>query len=295
MKFYYNIQNPIVLSRLNLRKNCIPTPILNDLKKRLKNIVFGGVYFGQEFCSDLAPQLSILKKMFNFCNKNRINFVYLTGPTGQKDIQKILKNLEFINKIGKKIEVVVNEWGILNIITTNYPNLVPVLGRLLIKNRRMAHFDQVPCTKSATSANLAKNILLNQKIALSRTNIDILEYANFLKKLKVNRIGLDLVRTGIDLNHIKDFKIDIYIPNAYITGGRLCKLAGAFEPQRAMYIMPSSCKQYCRDNKMIFEPNFDYRIFYKYNSIFLNYSDKYLIKFIYRNRNKINRIIYEYV
>jgi len=291
MKLYLNLHNTETLLKLKLLNELSLKPFYNLLKNCFKRIKLSGVYFGQEFCSELIPRSNDIKKTVNFCSKNKLDFVYVTGPTGQKDIWKIKKNLEFLNSTNKKVEVVINEWGILNIINKNFSNLVPVLGRLLVKNRRMAHFDSIPTPCLDSISTPKAKIIKNQKEILNKTNLNIKKYLNFLKKSNINRVGLDLVRTGLDLKHIKKIKIDIYSPDAYITGGRICRLAGIFEPKRSKNITNRHCKRYCIRNELTFTPSFDGRIFYKYNSIFIKNEFITIKNFIINNINFIDRVI----
>lgn len=295
MNLYFNLEDIEAFLELKSGAPCINNSLHNLLISRFRNIKFSGVYFGQEFCSEMIPRLDDIKNVDYFCSLNNFDFVYVTGPTGQKDIKKIKKNLEYINKRNKKTEVVINEWGILKIINMEFHNLIPVLGRLLIKNRRMAHFDSIPRPSSHDIDTLIDKIELTQLGVLSKTNLNVKEYVDFLKDFNISRVCLDIVRTGLNLKHIKDFKIDIYASYAYITGGRLCRLAGIFEPERKRYVLShESCRKYCKIHAIEFMPNFDKRIFYKYNSIFVKHDQNRIIEIINDNKKLIDRVILEY-
>ena len=100
-------------------------------------IIFGLFLFGCNETQRKNPIINANEKLVNKSNEKSINNDTLNDSKildankaacvykvialfKQKDINKIKKNLEFLDRINKKIEVVINEWGILSLINENF-------------------------------------------------------------------------------------------------------------------------------------------------------------------------------
>lgn len=90
----------------------------------------GEVRFGSEFCEYNIPSTKAIEKAYELANHEGKEFVYVTPRVSNKSLEKIRKQLAFLNGV-EKISIVVNDFGVLNILK-NYPNLKPHLGRQLI-------------------------------------------------------------------------------------------------------------------------------------------------------------------
>ncbi len=90
----------------------------------------GEVRFGSEFCEYNIPSIKAIEEAYALANHEGKEFVYVTPRVSNRSLEKIRKQLAFLNGV-EKISIVVNDFGVLNILK-NYPNLKPHLGRQLI-------------------------------------------------------------------------------------------------------------------------------------------------------------------
>ena len=84
-------------------------------------------YVGNEFCEFLLPSSEFLKAVLKTPNKN---FSLVIPPITSLSIEKIKHLIDEFVKTDFK-EVIVNDFGTLNIIHKEYSNLEPVIGRFL--------------------------------------------------------------------------------------------------------------------------------------------------------------------
>lgn len=189
------------------------------------------VYFGNEFCERLIPNKAQLKKVLDFTKEKKIRFTFVTPYVTDEGINKLKTLFSYLSKIDKGIEVIVNSYGVLNIV--NQFGLIPVLGRLLVKQK-----------KGPRILNLTKNLPSPALRRFKQTNItSIVE--KFLKQNNVKRIELDNALQGIDIS-LKELKASIYYPYVYVTTSRFCmtNLCEKSNQRGMLGIFP--CKKECQ-------------------------------------------------
>ena len=93
------------------------------------------IYFGNEFCQNLMPTVAALTRYYTWAKKKKKDFTFVTPYLTNDWLAKLKKLLAFLDSQGRT-EVVFNDWGVFKVIRDNFPNLQPVLGRLLTKQRR---------------------------------------------------------------------------------------------------------------------------------------------------------------
>lgn len=213
-----------------------------------QEIKFSRVYFGQEFCEYLIPTLDELSKAYYISQQLGWDFTYVTGYLTNQGIEKVRKNLGFLISKGKAIEVVVNDWGLLAVINREFSGLRPVLGRLLIKQKRLERFPfaSPPINMQGIDTSF-EEVARNQRGALRRLNLSIANYREELKRLGVERIEVDIVPQGVDVEpHSWHILISCYYPWAYVTGGRNCSTAAIDNSIREYVVIDELCLRPCQ-------------------------------------------------
>ena len=249
---YHNIPVPIMdilFGDVNFIEYYNHLIVLEHLQTYLsEGMEFSRLYFGQEFCEYLIPTLDELKKAYYFSMQLGWNFTYVTGYLTDKGIEKTKENLEFLARENRGIEVVVNDWGMLSIVNREFPQLQPVLGRMLIKQKRLARFanGRPPINMRGIDVSVDE-IAQNQKEALKDLNLSIGSYRKELKSLGIRRVELDIVPQGVNLNpRAWGFSFSCYYPWTYLTCGRNCSTAAVNDPVREYVVVDEPCSKPCR-------------------------------------------------
>ena len=241
-----------------------------------------GIYFGEEFCEYLTPSLKETKEIFLISQKAGKSFTFITTITSNKLIKFYLKIFDFLNQ-QYNCKVVVNDWGVLYALKHNFKNIKPVLGRLLMKNKRYIYKKISPDTEGLNIKDISE-INRGQLNAMRQTNFMIKEYQEFLKKYNIESIDIDLPPQGITLGNISGFSFGFYYPWGHLTNGRTC----TYSPNNRFYVSSTSCKKEClRENNSLIKSN-------QWNADLLKTANALLYRLnINEIPNFIRRVIYQ--
>jgi hypothetical protein len=219
---------------------------------------FSRLYFGTEFCERLIQQESQLGKVLSFAKKNDLDFTYVTPYATNLGLKIIEKNVLIISKELNNAEVVVNDWGVLKLIC-KYP-VKPVLGRLLSKQKR--------------DARILNLIGKSPKLMIAhfkKSNLELPIYQDFLNKRGINRVEIDNVFQGTDLDFSSlGLKASIYYPYIYVTTTRRCLINSCDSISKrdiiGIYPCNKECQKYTIELKHTIMPK---KIILKGNTQFL--------------------------
>ena len=208
------------------------------------------LYFGQEFCEHLIPSQDDVQKAFFFARQLGWDFTYVTGPVTDAGLDRVKANLEFLVAQDANCEVVANDWGVLSIVSRDYEGLEPVLGRLLIKQFRLARFTAPtkppPVNMAGITAPLDE-IRRNQVLAYCGLSLSNAAYRRRLADLGISRVDIDIVPQGVDLPEgAWGLDFSCYFPWGYVAGGRNCLTAATAQPGRGAVVVDGPCPRPCR-------------------------------------------------
>ncbi|MFC2062021.1 hypothetical protein ACFLUV_05865 [Elusimicrobiota bacterium] len=190
------------------------------------------IYFGNEFCQNLLPALSTLKKWYYYVKNQGKKFTFVTPFVTNTGLGKVQNLLSFLNR-HDNVEVVFNDWGVFRCIKQNFKNLDPVLGRLLTKQRRdpmmlkilscsqktRVIFDSDKKTKTIIFPKKVPNTLFEHYRA-SIINVPI--FQKYLLSQGINRVEIDNLVWDMNVKVNRKIKVSIYLPYGYITTSRMC-------------------------------------------------------------------------
>ena len=194
---------------------------------------YSRIYFGNEFCQNLIPAIEDIKKALDFTTETKMRFSFVTPYINDDGLDKISKLLSYIKTALPSSEVIINDWGILRRINREFPELEPVLGRLLTKQK-----------KGPRIMTIKKRVPNNTIEHFKQTNADSTATSDFLIKNRIHRIELDNLLQGISRPR-PVLSASLYIPFAYITTSRYCLTRMAFNDEKFTRSI-TGCKRECR-------------------------------------------------
>ena len=168
---------------------------------------FSRLYFGQEFCQNLIPSPDELEQAYYISKQLGWNFTYVTnGYLTEEGHDKIRANIEKMKEIRANLEVVVNDWGTLNIIHNEYPQLMGhmVLGRVLNKQTRLnlfSHAGQMPPVHMSSIDTPEKDIRLAQLNAFRDISLSNPDYLREVKNWGFTNVDLDMTPQAVSTFH----------------------------------------------------------------------------------------------
>lgn len=181
-----------------------------------------GVYFGEEFCEHLIPSAKEVMAVSEEVLRRGWDFYLVTGIMAPNTLRAYLKLLKHLDAMKGRIGVVFNDWGFLQVLRREYPNLDPVMGRMLFKNKRYIYNSAIP--DGFSNRDSRDRITRNQLKAMRETNLGIPAYKEFLQTLGVRKIDIDIPPQGLVLRGCAEFNLGVYFPWGYLTSGRTCPL-----------------------------------------------------------------------
>lgn len=191
---------------------------------------FERLYFGVEFCQRLIPPRTVLDKALRLTEA--IEFTLVTPYVTDAGLQRLKPLLSRLAEVRPEAEVVINDWGVCQLIKDRYPHFKMVLGRLLVKQKRGPRILSI-------MSELPQDALEHFR----RASADSTPVLNFLESLGIQRIELDNLLQGIVRK--KALPASLYYPYGYITTTRLC-LTNSCYRRRPSFRAIFPCKKDCR-------------------------------------------------
>jgi hypothetical protein len=222
----------------------------------------------------------------------------VTNP-GVESLEKLFTWLRD-NKIN--CEVIINDYGVLDLLNEKYRALLPVFGRLLTKQKRDPRILRLRKTKPEKN-KFFKNkdgyyVILSKKAPDSvisyykETNINVPIIRSFLKSYRMKRAEIDNLLQGIRLEIPKsDLSVSLYIPYGYITTTRLCS-ANPFRNIKSFSCKISFCRKECKKYDVRLKGKYVPKVIYKKgNTMF--FKNKKVPAQKELSRIGIDRIVYQ--
>lgn len=230
--------------------NYLKDNFIEKHKLMYKNI--SRIYVGNEFCHNLFPSkrmlIDIIKKANNEGLEVTICFTYVRECYIDK-IKSIINEIyNWCNENNKKIEIVINDWGMLKVVENKQDYLTLCLGVLLNKRKKDPRY-------------IYKNGY-NENKALIGDNSKI--FSEFLKDNNINRFEYE--SCGYKLNIAKG-NHTLHMPFYVTNTSQYCTLyAKCTRMNRGRQKLVMGCPMYCKD--YIFSYPKHLKMVGKYNSLF---------------------------
>jgi hypothetical protein len=202
------------------------------------------VYFGNEFCQKIIPSFDEVKKVRNYTRDRGLTFSLVTPYVTNYGIKKLNPLFKELNSQSDSCEVIVNDYGVLELIRQEYANLRPVLGRIMDKQDREPRYPQEQRTE------------LKNQSEKRATQFSVPAYNDYIKASGVRRIEFDYspVFKTIDLMQ-SGFKVSVYVPYGYITTGRICMIGSVHQPFGKKFLVNGKCTRECQQySALLYNP-----------------------------------------
>lgn len=265
----------------------------NEIEAELQNVFFQEwtdlfgemvqphrIYFGSEFCQYRLVSLAAVKKALNYSWDNGFEFTFVTPFTHNDKFLQLVKVLSYLDQMvqssGKKIEVVVNDWGVYHHIQTHFPHLDVVIGRLLnktIRDPRVAHYyDDERAPERARKF-------------FKETGLFSSWFAKFLENGNVVGVEFDQLIQGNDLS-VKEWEASLFVsfhfPFGCVASGSACMVGFMETEKESKFRGDPKCKQQCQ--LYVFElknrqhTDMQHRVFQKGTTVFYAHNSELVKK-----------------
>ncbi len=261
---FSSVQNCFVAENIDdyqlFLENSVQTYLNTKLKRSnleaLFSLVnFSRVYIGNQYCHNLFPCKEQLIKLMDKAIieglEITVAFTYIRENMIDKTREQVQSIYNWCVKNDKIVEIIVNDWGMLDILLDKKDRLVPVLGVLLNKRKK--------------DPRTARKIgIENYTSFLEENNLNAPHFCQFLRSRGINRIEYE--SHGIP-NKYAQAKASLVFPYYQTNTSQYCPLyAQCVHLNRNFQEFITDCPKYCRNFVMTFPKNVN--AVGRYNSIF---------------------------
>lgn len=259
------------------KKNFLENHML--FKKNIERL-----YIGNEFCHNLFPCLDNLIKMLEKAKEESLNvtlcFTYIRECYIQKTKDIIEKVYNWCKINNFKIEIVVNDWGMLKLLKDKENYFTLCLGNLLNKRKKDPRY-------------IYKNGYEKNKELLSLNSLNNKKFREFLKDNNIERYEYESCNYKIAM---PEGKHSLHFPFYMTNSSQYCPLyAMCTTMNRGNQKLVKSCPKYCRDYVFLYPKHL--KMIGKYNSLFAFddtlLKDKEILE--YYINNNINRLVLNFL
>lgn len=249
------------------------------------------LYFGSEFCEYRLPNASVIHDFLELCQKDDIIPVFVTPPSCEYGIALLKEDLHYLKEAVDHCEIVVNDFGVLELIHSICPNFEIIFGRILDKTSHDSRilFQNMEAYYGTDGLKFARTPGIISDLTTQALN-----------KYNIVRYEFDLPKVGLEVN--KELKCSLYWPYQYMTTGRVCMFRAVQYNGRDKFLVGNEkCAELCSNIQAEFrkpvngfiaengEKINDMFLFQRGNTLFyLNTSDNFL-----ENNSIFDRLIFQ--
>jgi hypothetical protein len=211
------------------------------------------IYWGVEFCQNLIPTLADTEKILGFTRENGLKFTLVTPFVTEYGLKKLNQIFLWFTKRKVACEVVINDWGVLQLLVSSYHNFFELsLGRLLTRQQRDPTMAQIleKQNPKATKTKDGKIVIIAHQVPKERYHKGMkTSYVNshlvqtFLAKLGIKRVELNNLIQGVNLDAIK-LRKSIYTPFVNISTTRFCPMESRIQKTFRINVCRKECQRY---------------------------------------------------
>jgi len=250
------------------------------------------IYFGNEFCENLIPDLQSVQEVFSWAGTSNVGFTFVTPFVTNSGLNLLENILSFLDS-QRGCEVVFNDWGVCRQLKNRFKNLIPVAGRLLTKQRRDPRMLNIFESKrdfieKKSPDGTKRKILIRKPVPAGLFEhyqgsvVNVPAFQEYLSSNGIKMVEIDNLVWKMRVDLPERIGVSIYLPYGYISTSRMCgKLTLTYK----------ACGQECR--KYYFEltdPSLPVPIYGIGNSVF--YRSK-TPSAAYLKRMGVTRVVYQ--
>lgn len=220
---------------------------------------FTRLYFGVEFCERLLPTRAGLAAAIETVRERDLDFTFMTPFVTNQGLDLLERLLPVLAGSLPEAEVVVNDWGVLQLLRSEYPDCKPVLGRLLNKSKRGPRI-----------MNILDRVPAETKNYFQGSNLDAPAAVRFLRKQGIERVEFDNLLQGLALEGSDpELHKSLYLPFAVISATRFCLTANCDDPLKTDAIGIFPCSKQCLDYSFnLYNPVMNLPLIRRGNAVF---------------------------
>ncbi|MBQ3574485.1 MAG: hypothetical protein IJA26_02360, partial [Clostridia bacterium] len=201
-----------------------------------ENTTIERLYIGSEHCFHLFPDEKMLAAIICKANVESIRLSFATSIVHQAQLSTAIRRLDTIAALYPRAEIIVNDWGMLNVLKDFRESLTPVFGTLINRFRRDARLEW--------KAGMRENVSL-----LSENALNDVPFMEFLLSLGVQRFEYACSPEM----QLPEGKKSLHFPFYPTNTSAFCPLKAYIESgSRGKQRETHACPAYCENNAFLY-------------------------------------------
>ncbi len=244
------------------------------------------VYVGDEFCLHRLVDVETLDAFTRLAEARSWAVTLLTPPATDEGLEMCAPLFDRLDDQRLEAEVVVNDWGTLQLLRARHPSLRLSLGRLLNKG-----FKDPRLPDPAAFARMSEEA----EALLNRSTFDSPRFQGEMVRLHVSRFERDLLPHGAPRWNVPHgLATSVYVPFGYVSMGRVCWLASFERSPATKFSLADTCGRSCRDASLcLTDAKSNLKLLQEGNAIFYRYPASLLSSFLTWTKGREVRCVYQ--
>lgn len=213
------------------------------------------LYIGNEFCHNLFPEVKLLMNMMEKAKKEELQitlcFTYMRDCYIEKTKEVLDKVYNWCNQNNTKVEIIINDYGMLELTQNKTDYFKLLLGVLLNKRKKDPRY-------------IYKNGYIDNKELIAQNSLNSSIFNKFLKRYKIGRYEYE--NCGYQIS-IAEGCHSMHIPFYVTNTSQYCPLyAMCTSMDRGNQKLVINCPKYCKDYVFAYPKHL--KMVGRYNSLF---------------------------
>lgn len=219
------------------------------------------LYIGDDSCERLLPEAPNIEKVLSYAIRNDKRISLLTSYCTDKGLKRLILILDIFKESGFKIEVVINDIGVLKILNDQYKGFILVSGVLSTSSYLHPYF---------TYSNVKRSQIQMSQYSSSRFVLAD-ESFNFFIENNIKRVEFDNISSVVLYANSflrKGISVSLQYPFTFLTSSRRCLFASRKAISSKFALL--GCNMECLDLKLILRNRgLGHKIFVKGNAQYM--------------------------
>lgn len=241
-----------------------------NLLTKISSLNFSRLYYGNEFCGNLIPDIKDIKKLLNYLKNKPLKFSFVTPWCRDSDLEKTKKIFKLLPEYS---EIIFNDFGVFELINEfSNKKFKKIMGRLLVRYLRDPRVILLDRKRNKRLINY-----------LMTSNINNSTFQLFLIENKIYRIEIENTFQGYNFKLDRRLSSSLYYPYVFVASTTKCLFKQDFDSPY--------CKLQCKDKIITWKiKNLAHKFIIRGNTEFYFHNKKLKSKLM--NQWNINRLVF---
>ncbi|MDH3378170.1 MAG: hypothetical protein OEQ39_14595 [Gammaproteobacteria bacterium] len=217
------------------------------------------IRLGNEFCERLLPTRRQIEKAAALADQYDVSFALVTPNLTDQGLKRLQ---HVMSAVPAASEIIVNDWGVADMLVQLYPALSLTAGRLLCKH-----------LKEPRIAEPTVDPVVDWPVKSAH-------FRELLASFGINRVEVDLApHTSMPTAKADGVKLTLHLHNGYTAKSHVCKIGSIKQPTARKFTPEHNCQRECLRyvtsvSRMIYPSRNDLGVFQRGNTWFYNYTER---------------------